>query len=56
MHFRDPQQAFRDAIANGVFGEESAALYMYMHSEDIQDVFKHKITREYLKTDYISAV
>ena len=56
MNFRDPQQAFRDAIANGIFGEESPALFMYMHSEGIQDVFKHKITRKYLTTDYLEAL
>ena len=49
---RDAQQAFADAIANGIMTSTTAGDYMYMWSAGIQDVFKHRDTRDYLNTDY----
>lgn len=58
ISFRDSQQAFRDALANGIFDYEDTdrwvGHFMYMHTDAAgQDVFKHRDTREYLTTDYI---
>ena len=61
--FRDAQQAFRDAIANGRLSDDPTAAnyagrYMYMHTQQQpplmgrsaaqRDLFKHIDTREYL--------
>ena len=60
MEHRDSQQAFKDAIGNGILNEdEQSPLYagnwMYMHSDGIQDAFKNIISREYLHTEYSQA-
>jgi len=58
IHHRDAQQAFRDAIGNSILSqypsdENYAGNYMYMYSEGIQDAFKHRVSRQYLRTNYV---
>ena len=53
MEYRDSQQAFEQAIAEGRFSldHESAQYvgdYMYMGTKDGVDLFKNRNTREYL--------
>ena len=55
MTFRDPQEAFADAIKSGRLSadpkaENYAGHYMYMHTETTVrgDLFKHTLTRRYL--------
>ena len=54
--FRDSQVAFKNAIDNEHFTEQSAGEWMYMGSKDcgdetpeVIDVFKNIVTREYLR-------
>lgn len=53
--FRDPQQAFAEAIASGRLSDSPAAAnyagyYMYMGpGTDGRDSFKHYNTRQYIK-------
>ena len=54
MKHRDAQQAFKDAIDTGRLSTNPnaanfAALYMYMHTDQTDDQFKHIMTREYLQ-------
>lgn len=51
--FKDPRTAFEQAIASGVLSpdpsaERYAGDYMYMHTWDGIDYFKHILTRRYL--------
>ena len=51
--FRDSQKAFQDAINRGLLSEDTwddnfAGDYMYMHTIDGIDHFKHIDTREYI--------
>ena len=51
--FRHPQVAFADAIAAGVLSDRPgtanyAGDYMYMHTQDGRDGFKHHDTRRYV--------
>ena len=46
MRFRDVEEAFENAIKNGIVEIEK---YMYMFSDDRFDYFKHMETREYEK-------
>jgi len=53
--FRDSQQAFADAIYNGVLSVSRDADhyigdYMYMFTEHGQDNFKNRNTRQYLRS------
>ena len=46
--FRDAEQAFDKAIAEGRLTPETAPDYMYMGTREGRDLFKHIDTREYL--------
>lgn len=51
--YRKPTVVFEEALANGglsgnVNDDNYAGNYMYMHSTDTADSFKHIVTREYL--------
>ena len=51
--FRPAQVAFADAIASGVLSDRPGASnyagdYMYMHTQDGRDGFKHHDTRRYV--------
>jgi hypothetical protein len=54
--FKAPEQAFEDAIRSGRLSDDKAAhnyagRYMYMGTDGKGvDLFKHTMTREYLKT------
>ena len=56
MTFRDSQEAFEDALAQGRLSPNRtslnyAGLYMYMGTDDDGlDLFKHINTRQYLPT------
>ncbi len=58
---RDPDEAFRDAIANGTFLDDSLLVedpdvekwpwhWMYMHSDEQYDYFKNINFRHYIKS------
>lgn len=54
MEFREPEEAFEDAIKQGRLSrDESHPLYagnfMYMGTENGTDQFKHIMTRQYLR-------
>lgn len=51
--FKDPAQAFEEAIAKGYLSENPnsrhyAGRYMYMFTDEQGDQFKHIDTRQYL--------
>lgn len=53
MTFINPQKAFEDAIKHGALTVNStddnfAGNYMYMHTEDGINAFKHIVTRQYI--------
>ena len=53
IEFRDAQLAFREAIKRGSLTDKPgyfkyAGNWMYMHTEDGFDFFKHIDTREYI--------
>lgn len=57
IYFRDAQQAFKDAIRKGELSDDPknaryAGRYMYMHSIDGQDTFKHVDSRNSFSTKY----
>lgn len=45
LSIRDSEQAFLNAICRGL---KEPFNYMYMHSKDGHDYFKHIVTREYI--------
>jgi len=47
--FSDPQAAFQCGLKNGIFTMETVSNYMYMGDNDGHHLFKHRITREYIK-------
>ena len=52
--FKNPQQAFEEAIKQGRLSANEtdntyAGHYMYMGTQDGRDLFKNKMTRQYLK-------
>lgn len=58
MLFRNPQQAFNEAIASGSLSNQAtdshyAGNYLYMHTENaddgLWDAFKHVMTRAYIR-------
>jgi hypothetical protein len=56
MTIKDAQQAFAQAINEGRLSTDPAAptwagYYMYMGTSQGQDLFKHSLTREYLRDD-----
>ena len=59
--FRNPQDAFDNAIEKGIFTEEYTDTldkfvgdWMYMHSDKSKkiDYFKNKLTRKYMEVSY----
>ena len=57
MEHRDSRQAFKDAIAAGTLSADPfdgpdvwAGNYMYMHTKDGLDIFKHLNTRKYISS------
>ena len=58
MTFRDPKQAFDEAIRNGTLSPTRgspryAGEWMYMHTEPDGDMFKNIETRKYLRSPHI---
>lgn len=54
MTYREPAQAFHDAIAAGRLSDdpdsaEYAGHFMYMGTDNGRDLFKHADSREYLR-------
>lgn len=47
--FRDYEKAFINAIKKGLKNPDD---YMYMHSDDYFDFFKHICTRQYISFRY----
>jgi hypothetical protein len=57
-HHTDPQECFEHAIGEGVLSDDSsdpnfAAMFMYIHSDDRFDYFKHRATRQYVKSPLV---
>ncbi len=55
MTFRNPNEAFEQAIAKGILSVDQtkpnyAGNYMYMHTDEQGDAFKHIDTRKYIFT------
>ena len=55
MTYRNPQEAFADAIVRGILSEEPssdmyAGKWMYMHTDEQGDAFKNIDTRRYIHT------
>ncbi|NLD46170.1 MAG: hypothetical protein GX660_03080 [Clostridiaceae bacterium] len=48
LTIRDPEQAFQNAIKKGLKNPDD---YMYMHSAEGKDFFKHIDTRSYISFD-----
>ena len=43
------KRLFNRAVRNGIIPKHELSLYMYMHSDDLFDYFKHRYTRKYVK-------
>ena len=58
-HHNNPQDCFEHAIFNGVLSDRQgdanfAGRFMYMHSDERFDYFKHIDTRRYVKSPLIA--
>lgn len=57
-HHANPTECFEHAIFEGVLSDQQetanfAGRFMYMHSDEQFDYFKHAITRQYVKSPLV---